>query len=255
MKLVSILRIKDEIKYIRRCLDKMSELVDEIVILDNGSTDGTLDVYETYPKVVKVLQTKGFDEGRDKIMLLDEAKKRNPDWIIWTDGDEEFESHIDREILNRYMNSKYNKIQFRMCNFWVSEKLYRIDGKYFAYTLQPQRSMWKNTDDAFFQNVKIHNGDIIGVEKPYYISPYRIKHYGYASEEKTLEKLRKYQIVDTTTGRDYSHLNPNKKTIRIPYIEFKNRRLNRTFLTLNKLTISLFHTGYRGYLFIKKNSS
>ena len=117
MKLVSILRIKDQIQTIDECLTKLSELVDEIIVLDNCSTDGTFDVYKKYPKIIEILQTVGFDEGRDKIMLLDAAKKRSPDWIMWIDADEVFEKHFTRTIIESYMNSSYNRITFRMCNF------------------------------------------------------------------------------------------------------------------------------------------
>jgi len=88
MKIVAILRIKNEILVINKCLAKLSELVDEIIVLDNGSTDGTQNVYVNFPKITKILHTEGYDEGRDKVMLLDEARKTNPDWILWIDGDE-----------------------------------------------------------------------------------------------------------------------------------------------------------------------
>lgn len=217
MKLVAILRIKDEISYVRRCLDKLSELVDEIIVLDNGSTDGTYEVYSTYHKIVEVLQTEGFDEGRDKIMLLDAAKKRNPDWILWTDADEVFEAPMNRQVMESYMQSKYNQILFRMCNFWLSENMFRIDGKYFEYTLHPQRSMWRNVESAYFANKKIHNGDIQGVDQPRYVSPYRLLHYGYADKEKVQIKYDRYQTVDTTNDRTYEHINPQAPVTLVKY--------------------------------------
>ena len=252
MKLIAILRIKDEILYIERCLSRLTSLVDEIIILDNGSTDGTLDVYPKFSKIVKVLQTEGFDEGRDKIMLLDAAKKRNPDWILWIDGDEEMEESLDRSVLDSYMNSKYNKVSFRMCNFWLSEKLYRIDGKYFGYTLHPQRSMWRNIETAYFRDRLIHNGDIFGIDKPFFVSPYRIKHYGYANAEKMRKKYELYKAVDKSSSRDYEHLNPDVSTIRIPYISFKNKIANKIFIGFYKVVISLVQLVYRIFCKIAK---
>jgi len=245
MKLIAILRIKDEILNIERCLTRLTELVDEIVILDNGSTDGTLDVYPKFPKVIEILHTIGFDEGRDKIMLLDAAKKRNPDWILWTDGDEVFESSLNRNILNKYMQSKYNRVMFRMCNFWLSEELYRIDGKYFQYTLHPQRSMWRNAESAYFQNRHIHNGDIAGVPKPYYISPYRLKHFGYVNEEKMRKKYNLYKDVDAGGSRTYEHLNPDIAVLRVRYISFKNPIFNCIFIYVNKYMLTGVHIVYR----------
>ena len=106
MKLIAILRIKDQILTIDECLSKLSTIADSIIILDNGSTDGTLKKYKNYPKVIDIIQTIGYDEGRDKIILLEEAKNASPDWILWIDGDEVFEDHFTREVAEKYMNLK-----------------------------------------------------------------------------------------------------------------------------------------------------
>jgi glycosyltransferase involved in cell wall biosynthesis len=228
MKLVAILRIKDQILTIEDCFSKLSTLVDEIVVVDNGSTDGTLEAYKKYPKVVRVLETVGFNEGRDKIMAHEEAKKRNPDWILWIDGDEVFENHFNRKILDGYMNSHYNRITFRMCNFWLSQKRCRYDGEYYLYTLHPQRSMWRNIESAYFKDLVIHNGDIQGVTGASYISPYRIKHYGYVYKQKIEEKMKVYAEADKDEGRDYM------KTLEgtISYKTFRFFEFNNVFINL-----------------------
>ena len=238
MKLVAMLRVKDEIMWIEQCLARLSEFVDEIVILDNGSTDGTIEVYKNFPKIRTVLKTEGYHEGRDKIMLHEAAKELNPDWIIWCDGDELFEPAFDRTVVEQYMRSHYNKVTFRMCNFWLSKKWFRIDDRYFAYTLNPQRSMWRNIPEAYFRDRKMHNGDIQAVPSPHYLSPYRIEHYGYANERKTRDKYERYKIIDTGSSRDYEHLNPDQRTLRLPYIAFSNRTLNYGYILLYKYCVT-----------------
>ena len=235
MKLVGTLRIKDQIHTIDNCLSKLSTLVDEIVVLDNGSTDGTLEAYKRYPKIIKILETQGFDEGRDKIMLHEEAKRRNPDWIIWIDADEVFEHHFTREVVNKYMSSHFNRVTFRMCNFWLSEKRCRYDNEYYLYTLHPQRSMWRNMESAYFKNLPIHNGDIQGVSGKSYISPYRIKHYGYVYKQKIEEKMKVYAEADKTPGRNYQKTldgTLNYKTFK--FFEFDNHIFNLVYIYLYK---------------------
>lgn len=222
MKIVAILRIKNEILVAEKCLSKLSELVDEIIILDNGSTDGTENIYAKFPKISKILRTVGYDEGRDKTMLLDEAKKTKSDWILWIDGDEVFENSFSRKVIEKYMNSGYSRIYFRMFNFWLSYEKFRIDGANYLYTLHPQRSMWRNVESAYFINTKMHNGDIQGITGKTYISPYRLKHYGYADGKKMKEKYDRYLLEDKTGKRDYSHLDPSQPYKSVTFKEYDN---------------------------------
>lgn len=165
MKLVSFLRIKNAIETIDECLIKLSEISDAIVIVDNGSTDGTLAAYKKYPKIKTIMKTKGFDEGRDKRLALKEAKKLKPDWLLWIDADEIFEDAMNREYIEQIMSQdKYSLVSFRMFNFWKSKDFYRIDGRWGRYTAEPQRHMWRNMKSAYFINTKFHNGAIQGVE-------------------------------------------------------------------------------------------
>ncbi len=235
MKLIAILRIKDQIDVIDECLSKLSTLADEIIVLDNGSTDGTLEKYADYPKIASVLKTEGYDEGRDKIMLLNEAKKRKPDWILWIDADEVFEDHFSRAIVEKYMQSRYNRVAFRMCNFWLGRERCIYDGQYYLYNLHPQRSMWKNMESAYFKDQKLHNGDIRGVLGRTYLSPYRLKHFGYIDRAKMQEKLDRYLAEDKSGERDYRTFNdPNvpRKTYR--FYEFKNYWANLFYILYYK---------------------
>lgn len=249
MKLLAILRIKDEILNIEACLSRLSEVVDEILILDNGSTDGTLEAYKNFPKIVGILETRGYDEGRDKCLLLEEAKKRTPDWIIWIDGDEVFEKNFTREEAEKYMQSKYNRIAFRMCNFWLDKERCRIDGHYFIYSLHPQRSMWRNLPVAYFANKKMHNGDIRGVPGKVFISPFRLKHFGYSDQKKIQEKFDRYLKEDPAGERNYHKLiNPNAPFIAYKFREFNNKIVNKIYIVAFKYLCNVLWLAARLFL-------
>ena len=208
-KLVAMLRVKDAIETIRECLDSLSSFADEIVVVDNGSTDGTLGVYEEYPKIVDVARTEGFDEGRDKNLVLDMAKRRDPDWIIWIDSDEVFEERMTRKLVEQYMNqTEHTAIWFKQYHFWRDRTHYRIDDR---WKPSYQRAMWQNQPGTFFSQDKIHNSLIQGLEGQAFGSDIRLKHYGHVTEAATRKKYELYRQVDNPeashwTGRDYRHM-------------------------------------------------
>ena len=95
------------------------------------------------------------------------------------DSDEVFERYFTRDIIEKYMRSRYTRVTFRMYNFWLSKKKFRIDRDWLFYTLEPQRQMFRNLPGIYYQDIKVHYGHIQGITGSIYVSPYRIKHYGY----------------------------------------------------------------------------
>ncbi|MFW2373045.1 MAG: glycosyltransferase family 2 protein [Gammaproteobacteria bacterium] len=84
---------KNEAVRIRRCLDSVS-WADEIVVVDSGSTDGTLKIVREYTdKVYEYHDWKGFGNQR----RIAEDKTSN-DWILAIDSDEVVSQELRQEI-------------------------------------------------------------------------------------------------------------------------------------------------------------
>lgn len=76
--------IKNEEKTLQRCLDSVSGFIDEIVIVDTGSTDNTLSIPFKYgARVINHEWKNDFSEARNK--ALEHVKS---DWILFMDSDE-----------------------------------------------------------------------------------------------------------------------------------------------------------------------
>ncbi|MFE5324105.1 glycosyltransferase [Paenibacillus sp. NPDC056579] len=84
-KLLSLCMIvKNEEKLLKRCLDSIADLVDEIVITDTGSTDRTKEIaYQYTDKVYDFTWTNDFAAARNHGIQHAEGR-----WILWLDADE-----------------------------------------------------------------------------------------------------------------------------------------------------------------------
>ena len=77
--------VKDEEKYLKQCLDSIKDVADEIVIVDTGSTDGTVEIAKTYTdKVFFHPWEDDFSKARNHSLFY-----CNCEWILQIDADEE----------------------------------------------------------------------------------------------------------------------------------------------------------------------
>ena len=87
-----ILITKNEAALIRQALDSVA-WADEIVVVDSGSTDGTVEICREYTDKVFVTDWPGF--GPQKNRALDHA---TCDWVLSIDADEQVTPELAQEI-------------------------------------------------------------------------------------------------------------------------------------------------------------
>jgi glycosyltransferase involved in cell wall biosynthesis len=212
-KLVAMLRVKDGILFIEEWLNRMAVLVDEIVAVDNGSTDGTLEILQRHPKVVVLEQTEGFDEGRDKILAYERVRERKPDWVIWLDIDEVFEQRLTRRHLDELMTStRVTRYFFRRLHM-VDRAHFNADFHWLKISCWPDRIMWREQATGYFENVKFNNGLIRGIHGRTRLLHFRIKHLGYVDKEYVQRKTNIYRTIDPAMEDTYArmmYVNPTK---------------------------------------------
>ncbi len=76
--------VRDEIDCLQRSIDSVRDIVDEIVIVDTGSTDGTIDLVKRYAsKLAQISWKDDFSYARN--VSVDMA---TGDWILQLDADE-----------------------------------------------------------------------------------------------------------------------------------------------------------------------
>lgn len=197
-KLVVMLRVKDGQMFIDEWLRCFEKLVDEIVVLDNGSTDGTYEILCAHPKVVEVIQTEGYNEGRDKNLLYEMARKREPDWCLWLDVDELFEPALTRKDFERLMSrSLVNKYGFRRFHF-IDHEHFAGSGDYWFYTTIHDRVMWRESSKGYFENFILDSPNVKGISGIKVNTSFRLKHLGYINKDLVNKKAEIYSsLIDS----------------------------------------------------------
>jgi glycosyltransferase involved in cell wall biosynthesis len=103
---------KNEKGNIERVLDSLAGLTDDILIYDNGSTDGTLDVLKHYPVRVHQGDWMGYGKTKQQSVLL--AKH---DWILHLDADEAIDGTLKQALLSVELKNSKEVYSLQYKNF------------------------------------------------------------------------------------------------------------------------------------------
>ncbi|MPS32647.1 MULTISPECIES: glycosyltransferase family 2 protein [unclassified Salinivibrio] len=95
-KIAAALIVKNEIHNIESCLQSVHDWVDEIVVMDAGSTDNTPEIAKKYTdKVYIASDWPGFGKQRQRAQSYVESE-----FIFWLDADEQVTPELKANILN-----------------------------------------------------------------------------------------------------------------------------------------------------------
>lgn len=104
-KLSVVLAAYNEEENIGKCLDSVKDIADEMVVVDGGSTDKTVDIARKHGAIVlETTNPRIFHINKQK--ALDAAKNL---WILQLDADERVSSELAKEI-KKIINMKNSKI-------------------------------------------------------------------------------------------------------------------------------------------------
>jgi glycosyltransferase involved in cell wall biosynthesis len=103
IRLSVIIITRNEEKNIRSCLESV-KWADEIVVVDQSSTDKTADICKLYTDRVFVVEPKGYCEP-DRMVAISKARG---EWILYIDADERVSPELKNEILTTISSEKRN---------------------------------------------------------------------------------------------------------------------------------------------------
>ncbi|HHV62433.1 MAG TPA: glycosyltransferase [Firmicutes bacterium] len=97
--------VKNEERFLARCLDSVKDVVDEMIIVDTGSTDRTVEIAKSYGAKVYFHEWKNdFAEARNASL-----EKATGDWILVMDADEVLAPGM-YHVIHRLVNGRQRAI-------------------------------------------------------------------------------------------------------------------------------------------------
>ena len=178
-RLSAVIIAKNEEDRIEPCLRSLADWADEIVVVDSGSDDRTVEICRGFTP--RVIETHWRGYGKQKQFAVAAARH---DWVLSLDADEIVSSEL-REEIERVLSSERPAVAYRI------PRKYRVFGKYLRHGdcgRAPIRLFRR--DRARYSNDEVH-------EKVLTHGPVRrmrstLIHHSIRDMEHALEKSREY---------------------------------------------------------------
>jgi len=222
---------KNSEQYIFDCLNALSSF-DEIIILDNGSQDNTLEIATSFPNV-SIYETRfiGFGPLKNKAASL-----AHNDWILSVDSDEVLSGELVASLAAADLSKPETVYLFERLNHY-RQKPVRCCGWYPDIVMR----LYNRTHTAFsdamvHESIRIHPNTVKKRLEG------KLLHYPFDGAASLLDKLQRYS--DLFAEQSTKRSSPAKAFWRAVFAFFKNYFLQKGFLC-----------GYEGLLISVSNAN
>ena len=166
--------VKDEERFLDNCLKSVKDIAGEIIIVDTGSIDRTVEIAKKYTDKIYFHPWKdNYSEARNH--YLDYAKG---DWIFQIDADEELVKEDIQILLNAVKNPSIDVIMLQIISHLGRGK---------SESRHSLERLFRNNGSIRYEG-RIHER-LIGFKSPM-IYPVRLLHYGYDLNDEDLSEQK-----------------------------------------------------------------
>lgn len=182
MKITVCILAKDEEEIIRECINSVKNFANEIILIDNGSSDNTKKIAIECGCIVKTCI-----EGSEADLRNEYLKLATGDWIFMIDADERVDEKFSNNLLNELRNVS-NEVK---C-YSLPVNSYYGNGKWAYFTTH---RLFRNITTIKYSGNKVHPTLRNSFQKNGYIPkffPYPIHHLDALIKDRTSKKREGY---------------------------------------------------------------
>jgi len=180
LKLSVILITYNAAAHLEKCLASVA-WADELIVLDSGSQDATVEICRKYTKKVYFSEDwQGFGVQKNRVLAYTQGE-----WVLSLDADEVIPENLQIEIQQAVQQTEYTAFRVsRLSRFmgrWIHHSGWRPD----YVTRLFRRDGAKFSDDLVHEKLEVQHGKVGTLHSP-------MLHYTYDSIEQLLEKTNRY---------------------------------------------------------------
>lgn len=191
--------VRNEAAHIDTCLNSVKNVVDEMIIVDTGSTDQTVEICQAAGATLLHYEwDDNFAAARN--LGLEQA---TGDWILCLDADEEVDAEDAAKLRNLLTETKEHMVGVQVMNYYGADP---PDPNH-AY-LEHHYRLFRNRMGFRFKN-QVHEllnvGEVLGELNHLKSLPVKIHHYGYMDATMNDKHNRNIQILERMKLEDSSN--------------------------------------------------
>ena len=198
-RIVGICQIYNELLKgnLERFVHYIKPLVESLVVYDDGSTDGSYEyMLKQTPYVFRSTKNDFANERSHKQLLLQEALKLNPDFILWLDADEVLTANAAeplQELCKLCVDQQFDAVCLHEINIWRSYSWRRLDSLFDTGWFC---RLWRVLPGISFAETKpgLHQPpDPSTIQKMTWTDKIQVLHYGFSSKQRLAHKYLVYK--------------------------------------------------------------
>ena len=230
----AVILVKNAEKTIGECLESL-RLFGEVVLLDNGSTDATLEIASKYPNVKVFSEPNFYGFGKMKNIAVSHATN---DWILSIDSDEVLMPEIVAQI-NAIQLNENTVVALSRLNYY-GDRCMKCCGWYPDY-------VWRifNRKYTCFNENMVHEGVETKPDTQKLYIKDAIKHYTATTMSSIIDKMNRY----TSLSAHQKHDAGKKTCVIVAILKFIH-----TFNMNYFFRRGIFY-GYKGFVLSVLNAS